>query len=247
MAESPTQPSLAASLRAPIYLLADSQLLFWKPDGKVPFLDSALQYMAQPPGKAAYVGASNADRPEFYALFVAAMSEIGISECCHVHAALPAAEAEFLAAADLILLAGGDTELGLRTLRAHGVAELVTRRYHAGCVLLGVSAGAVQLGRSVIVERDAAASELLPGLGLVPFVVDAHQEASGWSCLSRTVRTLEGAIAGLGIPGGGGLLFHPDGTLEPVRTWAHEFTHTQGELRHRMLVPAAAEHKSHRD
>jgi peptidase E len=221
-------------------LLADSQLLFWRPDGKVPFLNSVLQYLARPPGKAAYVGASNADQPEFYALFVAAMSEIGISECCHVHAALPAPEAEFLAAADLILLAGGDTELGLRTLRANGVAEIVTRRYHAGCVLLAVSAGAVQLGRSVIVEREAAASELLPGLGLVPFVLDAHQEGSGWSCLSRTVQTLEGTIAGLGIPGGGGLLFHPDGTLEPVRTWAHEFTHTQGELRHRMLVPGSA-------
>jgi peptidase E len=236
----PKQRSAAAIPRKPIYLLADSQLLFWKPDGKVPFLHSVLQHMARPPGKAAYVGASNADQPEFYALFVAAMAEIGISECCHVHAALPATEAEFLTAADLILLAGGDTELGLRTLRANGVADLVIRRYHAGCVLLAVSAGAVQLGRSVIVEREAAASELLPGLGLVPFVLDAHQEASGWRCLRRTVQTLEGTIAGLGIPSGGGLLFHPDGTLEAVRTWAHEFTHMQGELRHRMLLPGAA-------
>jgi cyanophycinase len=224
--------------RKPIYLLADSQLLFWKPDGKAPFLNSVLRYVA-PPGRAAYVGASNGDQPEFYALFVVAMTEIGITDCCHVHAQLPAEEAEFLATADLILLAGGDTELGLHALRSNGAAQIVTRRYHEGCVLLAVSAGAVQLGHGVIVER-AAASELLPGLGLVPWMLDAHQEASGWSRLSRTVRILEGTMAGLGIPSGGGVLFHPDGTLEPVRTWAHELTHMGGKLRHRMLLPAVA-------
>jgi peptidase E len=225
--------------RKPIYLLADSQLLFWKPEGKAPFLDSVLEYVAPHTGKAAYVGVSNGDQPEFYALFTAAMAGIGISACRHIHAALPAAEASFLAEADLILLAGGDTELGLRTLQTNGAAEIIARRYHEGCLLMAVSAGALQLGRNVIVDRDTTASELLTGLGLVPLVLDAHQEASGWSCLSRTVQTLEGAVAGLGIPTGGGVLFHPDGTLEPVRSWAHEFTVAHGQLQHRMLLPSA--------
>jgi len=229
--------ALAASsdLRKPIYLLADSQLLFWKHDQE-PFLHSVRQYVAGPASKAAYVGASNGDRPEFYALFEAAMAEIGIGTCRHVHAALPPDEAAFLAEADLIMLAGGDTELGLRTLQANGAAQIITRRYHEGCLLMAVSAGVIQLGRCVIVERGTA-SELLPGLDLLPFILDAHQEPSRWRCLSHTILTLEGAITGLGIATGGGVLFHPDGTLEPVRTWAHEFTAVNGELRHRRLLP----------
>jgi len=223
--------------RKPIYLLADSYLLFWKPDGKTPFLNSVLRHAEGWPRQAAYLGASNGDLPEFYELFVAAMAALGVSGCRHIHAALPEDEAAFLATADLILLAGGDTEAGLRALQANGAAELIIRRYHEGCLLLAISAGAVQLGPNVVVERDAAADELLPGLGLLPFVIDAHQESNGWHCLSRTVRTLAGTVSGLGIPTGGGVLFHPDGTLEPIRTWAHEFSVANGELRHRMLMP----------
>ena len=222
---------------APVCLLADSQLLFWKPDGKAPLLSSVLPSRAGPPRKAAYLGASNGDAPEFYALFVAAMAEIGIRACRHIHAALPAAEAAFLAEAELILLAGGDSGLGLQTLRSNGAAELILRRYHSGCVLLGVSAGAMQLGHSVILERDTG-GELPAGLGLVPFIIDAHQEADGWRSLRRAVQKLHGAVPGLGISAGGGVLFHADGTLQPVRTAAYQLMLTGSELRQHTL-PAA--------
>lgn len=216
----------------PIYLLADSQLLFWKPDGKAPFLRRALPQLAGAASKAAYLGASNGDRAEFYALFVAAMAAIGIHACRHIHAALPRPEAAFLAEADLILLAGGDPGLGLRTLQHNGAAELIIERYRAGSLLMGVSAGAMQLGRSVIAARDSD-YELLPALALVPFIIDAHQESSGWRSLGRAVRDLDGAISGVGIPTGGGALFHTDGTLEPVRAAVHELTFTNGTLQRR--------------
>ena len=56
----------------PIFLLADSQLLFWREED-VPFLERIRKAIEEEqPGKvirAAYVGAANGDAPEFYDLF----------------------------------------------------------------------------------------------------------------------------------------------------------------------------------
>ncbi|MDT5257331.1 MAG: hypothetical protein QOD10_2411 [Mycobacterium sp.] len=50
----------------PLYLLADSQLLFWKRQDRL-LLATALDGLARDtPVSAAYIGASNGDRPEFY-------------------------------------------------------------------------------------------------------------------------------------------------------------------------------------
>src|ERR1700722_17803817 len=55
----------------PLYLLADSQLLFWKRQDR-PLLDASLDGLARDtPVSAAYIGASNGDRPEFYGIFEA--------------------------------------------------------------------------------------------------------------------------------------------------------------------------------
>ena len=50
----------------PLYLLGDSQLLFWKRRDRL-LLEAALDALARDtPLSAAYIGASNGDRPEFY-------------------------------------------------------------------------------------------------------------------------------------------------------------------------------------
>ena len=57
----------------PLYLLADSQLLFWKRQDRL-LLEAALDALARDtPLSAAYIGASNGDRPEFYGIFKAAV------------------------------------------------------------------------------------------------------------------------------------------------------------------------------
>jgi cyanophycinase len=49
----------------PLYLLADSQLLFWKRQDRL-LLEAALDGLARDtPLNAAYIGTSNGDRPEF--------------------------------------------------------------------------------------------------------------------------------------------------------------------------------------
>ena len=126
----------------------------------------------------------------------------------------------FLDAADVLLLAGGDVERGWRAFQASGVREAVERRYQAGAVLIGVSAGAVQLGTAGWPEGDPAAA--FPTWGLAPFVVDAHAEDDDWSALRAVVRARGPGARGIGIPTGGGVILHPDHTLEAVRRAACE-------------------------
>ncbi|EUA33784.1 hypothetical protein I552_4563 [Mycobacterium xenopi 3993] len=63
----------------PLYLLADSQLLFWKRQGRL-LLETAIEGLAGDSApRAAYIGASNGDRPEFYGIFEAAVDAIAIA------------------------------------------------------------------------------------------------------------------------------------------------------------------------
>jgi len=104
--------------------------------------------------------------------------------------------------------------------------------------VVGISAGAVQLGRQAIVAATgSAASELLDVFNLVDAVVDVHDERNEWRSLSSTIHLLEGAAIGLGIPTGGGVAVHPDGEIEPLRQPAHEFLFDGSRLTHSLLCP----------
>ena len=130
----------------------------------------------------------------------------------------------FLERAQLVVLAGGDVRLGWTTFERTGMKDVILSRYAQGAVLVGISAGAVQLGRFGMAETPgSSATELLDVFDLVPVVVDAHDEQADWVRLSRTIQLLQGAATGLGIPAGGGVIVHPDNTFEPLRRPAHEF------------------------
>jgi hypothetical protein len=206
-----------ASTIQPIFLLADSQLLFWRDEKGHRFLDRARELIAtaepEKTPKAAYLGASNGDAPEFYDLFVGAMAEIGIRDCRHVPSEPTAEDLAFLDQADLILLAGGDVRRGWDIFQKTGLKDRIVKRYYAGAVLVGVSAGAVQLG---LKGWDPDSSALFDTFCLVPFLIDAHDEPS-WSGLLRAVPRAGEHARGLGIPSGGGALYHPDYSVEPVR------------------------------
>ncbi|OBJ39028.1 Type 1 glutamine amidotransferase-like domain-containing protein [Mycobacterium colombiense] len=209
----------------PLYLLADSQLLFWKRDDTL-LLETAVDELARDGSmSAAYIGASNGDRPEFYEIFEAAMDAVGITDRRMIGSSFGPDDRAFLGRARLILLAGGDVRLGWNTFEKTGMKDVILARYSKGAVLVGISAGAVQLGRYGLVETaDTEGPEVLDMFDLVPLVIDAHDERAEWSRLSRTIRLLEGTASGLGIPSGGGVIAHPDGTVEPLRRPAHAFT-----------------------
>lgn len=239
------EPSLSEGLATsfptrPLYLFADSQLLFWrKGDGEL-FLSSLREALDTPTPKAAYLGASNGDHPDFYAIFEAAMEGISVFDTRMIPARPSAEDLAYLEEADLILLAGGDVELGWGAFAASGIREVVVRRYYAGALLAGVSAGAVQLGlmgwsAGVPVSRD----DLIDTFKFLPYLVDAHAEASEWAELKAAVRLLGESVQGIGIPGGGGVIYHPDHSVEAVRHPCHEISLRDGEVVHSLILPTS--------
>jgi cyanophycinase len=229
----------------PLYLFADSQLLFWKSGGKRLLEGLAAGGAGLGAGgtiPAAYIGASNGDTPVFYSIFEGAMDAVGITERRMIGSAYTADDREFLERAQLILLAGGDVQRGWSTFETTGMKQEILARYAQGAILVGVSAGAVQLGRrAVAATEDSSALELLNVFNLVPAIIDVHDEHREWSRLSRTVHMLEGEITGLGIPTGGGLMVHPDGTFEALRRPVDEFSWDGRQIKHSILLPEAEE------
>ena len=219
----------------PIFLLADSQLLFWRDEEGHRFLDRVRALIdADEPGrplKGAYLGASNGDAPEFYDLFLASMAEIGIRDCRHVPARPSPEDLAFLDEADLILLAGGDVRQGWTAFEESGVKDKLGERYYAGALLIGISAGAIQLGLKGWDEEGP-----FDTLRLVPFVVDAHGEPD-WPELHRVLPKAGEHARGFGIPSGGGALYHPDYSVEPVRHPLTEVEIAESGPRQALLMP----------
>jgi cyanophycinase-like exopeptidase len=229
----------AAPQHQPLYLLADSQLLFWQRHDRL-LLQTALDGLARDTRpRAAYIGASNGDRPEFYEIFQAAMDRVGITDRRMVDSSFGPDDEAVLERADLIVLAGGDVRLGWNTFEKTGMKDVILGRYAKGAVLVGISAGAVQLGRfGIVATPESPMTELFDVFKLVPLVIDTHDELAEWARLSRAIQVLKGTAFGLGIPSGGGVIVHADTTIEPLRRPAHKFLFDGNRVVH-SLLPAA--------
>jgi peptidase E len=224
----------------PIYLFADSQLLFWKDEDRL-FLDSLRSLIEQPHPKAAYIGASNGDDPAFYSLFQGAMEGIRIRECCMINSQLSEIETSFLNEADVILLAGGDVQRGWQAFNKNGVREAVVRRFLEGAVLIGISAGSVQLGWFGWPAGELTENRLFDTFKLVPFIIDAHDDKNAWRNLRQCLQFCGGAVNGIGLPPGGGLIYYPNQTMESIRYPAVEFSIKNGEIAQSLLMPPGFE------
>jgi cyanophycinase len=236
-----SSPLSAQPARQPLYLFADSQLLFWKPRGKL-VLEGVVASFTERPPAAAYIGASNGDREEFYSIFEAAMEAVGISERRMIRASFGSEDREFIERAQLILLAGGNVAQGWSTFEKTGMKQRILDRYAQGATLVGVSAGAVQLGQRAVVDTEESSSlELFDVFNLVPALIDVHDEGRDWARLSRTIHMLEGTVTGLGIPTGGGIVAHPDGTLEALRRPVDEFSWDGSRIKQSILLPTEKE------
>jgi cyanophycinase len=224
-------------LITPLYLLADSQLLFSRADDNG-FTGGIRANLPSSDPKAAYIGASNNDRTEFYDLFVAAMESMGVSNCRMLPSQLADEDKLFLEEADLILLAGGDVEHGWQVFEKNGLKDLILKKRCDGSILVGVSAGAVQLGLGALTY--APQPKKLDTFGFAPFYVGAHEENEEWWNLRALVNLSQSEVRGVGIPMGGGAIFWPDGTLEPIRRPLTEFLKEDDRVVERLLVPLEA-------
>lgn len=225
------------SAAGPVALLADSRLLLGGAtgDGLSARLREAL------PGHgacAAYIGASNGDEVAHYELFEAAVARLGVTDRGMVHSAFRETDRRLLERADLVLLAGGEVVRGWRAMVATGMLETLIRRHRAGSTLIGVSAGAVQLGRLGSTGSAPRPGELLELARVVPAIVGVHEEETGWERLERLVGLARPPVHGLGIPSGGGLLVHPDGSFEPFARPVIELVGSGTEVRSSLLPPS---------
>jgi hypothetical protein len=218
----------------PLYLLADSQLFFWKSGG-----DSLAERIRADldSGKpsAAYIGASNGDQPEFYSLFVAAMESMEIPDCRFVRSQPSPEDTAFLGEAGLIVLSGGDVERGWHVFEQNGLKELLPRLRYDGAVLIGVSAGAVQLGLGHL--SNAAQPKQIDLFRFAPFYVGAHDEGNDWFDLRALVNLSRSDTRGIGLPAGGGAVYHPDGTLEPLRKPLIEIVKEDSKITENLMGP----------
>jgi len=224
----------------PIYLLADSQLLFLRTDGSL-YLDSIRNAIEAASPKAAYIGASNGDQPEFYSIFEAAMEGMEIRDCRMVSSRFSTEEASFLTTADLILLAGGDVIRGWRLFEQTGLKELIVKRYYEGALLIGVSAGAVQLGLLGWPDDGFSPDNVTDLFQLVPYIISAHDEEMEWEELKSAVQLLGGKFRGIGLPTGGGAIYYPDQSLAPIRLPLNEFSFKDERITHSVLLPSSPE------
>lgn len=225
--------------RKPLFLLADSQPLFRSgSDRLLATLQESLQVSQRSITRAAYIGAANGDAPEFFELFVAAMQGINLHESRLIRAGFGEEDRAFLEGADLVLLAGGDTDAGWEIMTRTGMDAVVTRKYYSGAVIVGVSAGAVQMGMGWHGKEGGVAE----GLKLVPYYIDAHSERDDWSRLRKLVAAREEYAKGFGIPFGGAMIYHADRSIEAVRYPVAEFekpVRENGKVMGNLLLPGA--------
>jgi hypothetical protein len=220
-----------------LYLLADSQLLFWK-ENELPFASRFRKDMEANHTGAAYIGASNGDDPQFYEIFLSAMELIGLSQCRMIPARPSSEDMKFLDEAGLVLLSGGNVENGWRTLEQNGVKDMIVRKRYDGIVIVGISAGAVQLGLGALTESPHP--QKLDMFRFAPFYLGAHEEHEEWWDLRALVNLSPREARGIGIPAGAGAVYHPDGTSEPVRKSLVEFFMEDGQMRESLLLPPSA-------
>ncbi|HLL41815.1 MAG TPA: Type 1 glutamine amidotransferase-like domain-containing protein [Segetibacter sp.] len=224
----------------PIFLFADSQLLFLKNDRQEYYLQSVISDITNADPLCAYIGASNNDEPAFYELFTAAMQNLGLTNCKKISSVFNKDDREFLDKADIILLAGGDTELGLKILMEKGIDEILQRKFAEGCILIGVSAGAVQLGWQSLKATDEKI-KATEAFKFLPFIVLVHNDKDELVKVESLLQNSDTIKRAYEIPFGGGLIFHPDNTVEAIRKPINEFILKEDTLIHTLIFPGNLE------
>jgi len=202
-------------------LLADSTPLFSRKTQLTDAVTAAVGARTKSLGgitpRACYVGVSNGDMKEFYDVFVEAMKKFGISDVAHIRLPLTDSQLEFMSSCSLVVLAGGDPVSGLKRMRGdERFVGTLQRLRDTGAVIMGVSAGAMQLATYLLPE-DPRASAVIKGFEFIPgaCVLAAHDEARDWKIL-RAVAAAQPAVRALALPRGCVIVVPPEGPMRAL-------------------------------
>lgn len=220
----------------PIYLLADSTPLFDKNHAEQYFL-ADINSASSSTLKAAYIGASNGDNPDFYDLFVQAMKNIKVEDCFMIKSAFDDDDKKNLESADIILLAGGDVKLGWDTINSTGMQKVILERFHNGATLIGVSAGARHLSWQSLGSDNDDIEYLMDTLKMVPFCITT---GDGTKELKTVMKLSESMKKGMVIPPGGMIIYYADNTVSSIRKAAEEIIYTEEGFKSALIMPEEA-------
>lgn len=218
----------------PVYLLADSQPLFKKYSDQY-LLDSALDEINDVTLVASYIGASNDDHPDYFEIFRSAMQLYHIHDCRMIYSSFDENDRSNIEKSHIILLSGGDTAKGWQKIKAAGIDHLIRNAYLNGTIIIGVSAGAVQLGLMGL-DTNVNPNLEYDTLRLVPFIIGAHEEKENWKQLKKLLQSQGENFPAIGLPSGSAVVYLSDHKIRPLGI-CEEFSLQDGEIRHNLLLP----------
>lgn len=219
----------------PIHLLAGSPGSRKNVYG--PLIAELLRLTGKPRPTVGYLGAATDDDPRFLGWMEALVAAAG--PCAFRLAPVKGREAAGGAAravledADLILVGGGDVELGMRRVEERGLGEVLRRKHAAGAPVFGISAGAIMLGREWVRwpdPDDDASAERFDCLGLAPVRIDCHGEEDGWAELHALLRLAGARAVGHGLRAGSAVRVTSRAQVEVVLGEIDRFQVRGGEV-----------------
>jgi len=185
-------------------------------------LAEALALIKKKAPDVAYIGTASDDNKEFFLMLRQIIMAAGAGSVRLVPIVrrfdLDKAK-DILLASDVVLISGGDVDLGMKYLRKRKLIPLFRQLYDWGKLFCGISAGAIMLCRNWMHWRDPdddGTVELLDCLGFAPLLCDVHAEEDNWVEMKRLLGFFPQGTAGYGIPANGALRVAPDGKITAI-------------------------------
>jgi peptidase E len=133
---------------------------------------------------------------------------------------------DILLSSDVVLISGGDVDMGMKYLRKRKLIPLFRQLYDRGKLFCGISAGAIMLCRYWMHWRDPDdddTTELLDCLGFAPLLCDVHAEEDNWVEMKRLLGFFPQGTVGYGIPANGALRVAQNGAVTDIGSPAVRF------------------------
>jgi cyanophycinase-like exopeptidase len=206
----------------PVHLLAGGPGT--RGDAYRPLVAEILRSAGRPAQRVGYVGAATDDDPRFLGWMEDLVARAG--PCTFQLAPVGGRRGgggrrarQVLEAADVVLVGGGDVDLGMQRLLERDLVASLREKHARGTPFFGISAGAILLCQRWIRWRDPGddgSAELFDCLGVARVVCDCHGEEDRWSELLALLRLAGGSSLGYGLRSGAALRVEADGAAEPA-------------------------------